>query len=211
MTKWFRKTLYGVVVAGISISAFGSTDELFVAVTRDDPGRLSAVLQRGADPNARNPHGQPALTLAIQAGSARVASALIDTAALQVDAVNEAGETALMMAALKGEFEFARRLIARGARIQQDGWCALHYAATGPEPRIVGYLLDRGAAIDAESPNRTTPLMMAARYGDEASVTLLLTRGADPRRRNDHELTAADFARLAGRESLAARLDRLVR
>ena len=72
-------------------------------------------------------------------------------------------------------------------------------------------LLDKGAALEAESPNGSTPLMMAAGYGAEASVDLLLARGADPRRRNDLQLTAADFARRAQREALAARLDKLAR
>jgi ankyrin repeat protein len=53
--------------------------------------------------------------------------------------------------------------------------------------------------------------MMAARYGNEASVDLLLARGADPRARNDRSMNAAEFARSAGREALAARLEALAR
>ena len=67
-------------------------------------------------------------------------------------------------------------------------------------------LLDRGAPIDAPSPNRSTPLMMAARYGAEANVDLLLARGADLRLRNDLDLDAADFAKLGAREFLLPRL-----
>jgi hypothetical protein len=67
-------------------------------------------------------------------------------------------------------------------------------------------LLDRGAPIDAKSPNGSTPLMMAARYGAEASVDLLLARGADAKRRNDLNLDAADFARQGGRDFLVERL-----
>jgi hypothetical protein len=90
--------------------------------------------------------------------------------------------------------------------VNKPGWSPLHYAATGPDPKIVELLLDRGAVVDADSPNRSTPLMMAARYGKEGSVKLLLARGADPKRTNDLNQTAADFARSAGRESLAAQL-----
>jgi ankyrin repeat protein len=71
--------------------------------------------------------------------------------------------------------------------------------------------LDKGATIEALSPNRSTPLMMAARYGSEASVDLLLARGANTRLRNDRDMNAADFARSAGRDALAARLDALAR
>jgi ankyrin repeat protein len=53
--------------------------------------------------------------------------------------------------------------------------------------------------------------MMAAQYGSEASVELLLSRGADPKARNDRGLGAADFARLGQRDALAARLEALAR
>jgi len=49
--------------------------------------------------------------------------------------------------------------------------------------------------------------MMAAQYGPEAAAQLLLARKADPTLRNDLNLSAADFARKAGREKLAAQLD----
>ncbi len=55
----------------------------------------------------------------------------------------------------------------------------LHYAATGPSTELLALLLDRGADINALAPNRNTPLMMAARYGPEDSVKLLVQRGAD--------------------------------
>ena len=113
-----------------------------------------------------------------------------------------------MMAALKGQIDWSQRLLARGAPVNQAGWTPLHYAATGPEPKIVRLLLERGAVVDAESPNRTTPLMMAARYGKEDSVMLLLAAGADRARTSDLNLTAADHAQGAGRDSLAAQLSK---
>ena len=49
--------------------------------------------------------------------------------------------------------------------------------------------------IDAESPNKTTPLMMAARKGDLPAVKLLVQEGADLDLKNMLGLTAIDFAR----------------
>ena len=126
----------------------------------------------------------------------------------QVNLVNGVGESALMMAALRGQIEWCQRLLARGAQVNKAGWSPLHYAATGPDPRIVALLLERGAIVDAESPNRSTPLMMAARYGKEESVKLLLARGADAKRTNDLGQTAADAARSVGREYLVEELSR---
>ncbi len=188
-------------------SMAGAYEDFFRAVNRDDGDTVRTLVQRGLDPNSRSPEGQTALHLALRDQSPRVAEALWASPALDVNVVNESGETALMMAALRGDLGWARRLIERGAKIHQVGWSPLHYAATGSEPKIVAMLLDRGAPIDAPSPNRSTPLMMAARYGAEASVDLLLARGADRRLRNDLDLDASAFAKLAGREYLLQRLD----
>ena len=68
--------------------------------------------------------------------------------------------------------------------------------------RILEYL-EEHAFIDAESPNKTTPLMMAAHYGTLSSVKLLLEAGADPSARNQLGLSAVEFAQRAGRQDAA--------
>jgi len=184
----------------------GSYEDFFIAITRDNAGTITELLQRGFDANSRDANGQTGLFLALRAESLKAANAIIQGPGLDVDARNNAGETALMMAALRGQTAQARQLLQRGATVNQTGWTPLHYAATGPRTELVATFLDQGAQIDAPSPNGSTPLMMASRYGPEASVDLLLARGADLNRRNEQGLGAADFARLGGRESLAERL-----
>lgn len=203
----FRYCFHLVILACFSSANAGSYEDFFQAIRKDDGRAVEQLLARGFDPNTRSPEGQPGLTLALQQQSLAAAERLVAHPALEVDARNEAGETALMMAALKGELAWVERLLARGAAVRMAGWSPVLYAATGPDTRTLALLLDRGAPIDAEAPNRTTPLMMAARYGPESSVELLLARGADVKRRNDLGMTAADFARSAGREALAKRLD----
>ena len=60
-------------------------------------------------------------------------------------------------------------------------------------------LLEHHAYIDAQSPNGTTPLMMAASYGSPEAVKLLIESGADIHVRNQKGMTALDFARRAER------------
>ncbi|MCV4600843.1 ankyrin repeat domain-containing protein, partial [Escherichia coli] len=83
---------------------------------------------------------------------------------------------------------WCEKLISRGADVNKTGWTPLHYAASQEDVRIVRLLLDHHAYIDAESPNKTTPLMMAARYGSEEIARHLLDEGADPTLRNERGL-----------------------
>jgi hypothetical protein len=195
------------VATAVVSSHAGAYEDFFQALKSDNGGAAGELLKRGFDPNSVDESGQPALICALRDGALKVSAALLSHPALQPDQANAAGETPLMMAALKGHAALAARLLERGAAINRDGWSPLHYAATGPDPSIVRLLVERGARLDSRSPNGTTPLMMAAQYGPEDTVLLLLARRADPGLRNDLGLGAADFARRGGRDKLAARLD----
>ena len=210
MLKSFLKYLaYLVMVIGFSSARAGAYEDYFKAVNLNDATVLQGLLARGFDPNSRDEKGQTALYLALREGAFKVAEVLLAHPEVRQDLQNSAGESALMMAALKGRLDWVKRLLDRGARmegVEPQAWTALHYAASGPEPQTVQLLLARGAKANARSPNGSTPLMMAARYGAEPSADLLLQQGADARLKNDAALTAADFARMAGREALARRL-----
>ena len=186
-------------------------DDFFKAVELDDSSTVGRLLLRGFDPNAIDRRGRSAIVFALVSDSARAFELLIAHPETRVDAANAAGETPLMMAALRGNLGAVRSLIERGAQINRPGWSPLHYAASGPEPKVLQLLLERGADIDARAPNGNTPLMMAARYGAVDGAQVLLSRGADPRLRNAAGMTAADLARVAERDRLADRLERAAR
>lgn len=202
MRKYFRFTVYLFVAFAVSTSLAGAYEDFFRAVEVDDAGTVSTLLARGFDPNTLSESGQVGLFLALRGDSPKVAAVLLASPSLQVDAANAHGETPLMLAALRGHREAALKLIERGAQVQRDGWAPVHYAASGPDARLLALLLDKGANINARAPNRNTPLMMAARYGTQDSVTLLLQRGADRKLINGKNLSAADMARQSGRDAL---------
>jgi len=184
---------------------FDSVD-FFRAVNVDNADAVARMLAAGLDPNQLDPRGQPALMVALQGESLKVAKVLWDAKGIQIDVRNHAGETPLMMAALKAEVDAATALVAHGAAVQKDGWSPLHYAATGGSAAIVKLLLAKGAPLEARSPNGSTPLMMAARYGNEEAVDALLAAGADRSAKNDLGMDASAFAASGGRDKLAARL-----
>ena len=206
--KYFRLLVQLAFIIGYSCANASPEVDFFRAVTIDNERAVVALLAQGLDPNTPSEQGQRGLFLALREGSAKVAAVLLAHPAILVDATNKANETALMMAALRGNLEWTRRLIERGAAVNRSGWTPLHYAASGPEVSVVRLLLDRGAQIDASAPNRNTALMMAAGYGPEDSVALLLARGANPKVLNNRSMLAADFARSGGRAALSERLEK---
>ena len=198
-----KKLLYLVFAACFSTAGAGSYEDFFRAIKQDDAREVSQLLARGFDPNTPDPKGMHGLFLAMREPSPKVAEVLIDFPKTDVEWQSSDGETALMIAALKGQLPEARRLIARGADVNKTGWTPLHYAASGGHLDMIRLLLEHHAYIDAESPNGSTPLMLAAKYGSREAVKLLLDEGADPRLKNQLGLTAIDFAYQAGRSDVA--------
>lgn len=202
MRNYFKKILYIIVITLFSSAYADSYTDFFRALNIDNARTVEALLAQGFDPNSLSENGQPPLVLALQDGSPKVFALLLASPRIEVDRTNASGETALMMAALRGNLDAAQRLVERGAKVRRTGWTPAHYAASGPNDRVLAFLIERGADINAVAPNGSTPLMMAARYGTEDSVRLLLKLGADKRVLNSLNQSAADMAALSGREWL---------
>jgi len=194
----FKKVLYLIVLIGYSFSYAGSYEDFFQALALDNAPAVSALLQRGFDPNSVSPKGQPALLLAMRLPAPAVAKVLIAHPDTKVELRTEKDESPLMLAAIKGQLDLCKQLIARDADVNKPGWAPLHYAATSGNVQVIQLLLDHYAYIDAESPNSSTPLMMAAMYGSAEAVKVLLDAGADATLKNAIGLTALDFALKAG-------------
>ncbi len=182
--------------AGAGAKAPAASDEFWEAVARDDAARVQTLLLRGVDTNAVHPQFGPAIVVAARERAWSVVRELAAIAGTRIDAPNARGETAAMLAALHGNLDVVRLLVEKGAEVNRPGWTPLHYAATSGNEDLLRYLLDQNAYIDAQSPNHTTPLMMAARHDHVDSVRLLVEAGADPTPRNDAGRDAADY--LAG-------------
>lgn len=200
-----------LLVLGVSASQparAGAYEDFFLGIELDRPGIVRPLLAKGFDVNARDPHGQHGLYIALRENSTEVQPLLLEHPELDPNATNAANETLLMMAALRGNLPAMRRLIARGAKVNRDGWTPLHYAASGPDPAAVELLLAEGADMNARAPNGNTPLMLASGVGSVDAAYLLARRGADVSLRNKAGASAADYAR-GDRDRLAADLDKL--
>jgi ankyrin repeat protein len=194
MRNHFKYLLIVIVLIGYLPVFAGSYEDFFKAIELDQPEPISQLLQRGFDPDSPNLKGQPALILAMQKSSDKVVDVLVNWPKTNLSIQNLQGETPLMLAAIQNKRTLAAQLIANGADVNKAGWTPLHYAASKGHVEMMRLLIENHAYLDAESPNGTTPLMMAAHYGSPMATKLLLEEGADPRLTNQLGLSALDFA-----------------
>lgn len=182
----------------------GAYDDFFRAVKMDDASEVKSLLARGMDPNlVEQERGDSGLILALREGSMKVFSTLLDARNINLELKSRNGDNALMIASYKGNKPAVEALLAKGAEVNRPGWTPLHYAAAIGNNDIVQILLDKSAYLDAESPNKTTPIMMAARSGHILTVKLLLDSGADATLKNELGLNAIDFANKHNHKDIA--------
>ena len=190
----FKIFLYLYVLIGFSISKAGAFDDFFKAIVFDQVPVVGKLIYRGMDPNTPTEKGEPALVFAVRSGAPKTVAYLLKQPSIQIDATNMADETALMLAANANDLASAQLLIEAGASVNRPNWTPLHYAASKGHTAMMRLLIENDAYVDAESPNGTTPLMMAAYYASPNAVKLMLEEGADPLLKNQDGQTALDMA-----------------
>jgi ankyrin repeat protein len=149
----------------------------------DRAGFLSAVRGNPRISTLRGLGGATPLMAAALYGDASLVKTVLDAGA-NPNAANDAGATPLMWAV--SDIDKVRVLLDAGAdvRARSDDGRSPILAAAGIRGNhdVVALLLDRGANPATAGVNIITPLVEAAKKGDEATVRLLLERGADARR-----------------------------
>jgi ankyrin repeat protein len=210
--KYFQTlpSIFGMVFLSLNAMpnwALAQTDSQIAAITKaatfDDVREVKSLIDKGMSPNQKDPKGMPILMLAIQEKSMKTVDYLINAKGIDLNQTNITNETPLMFAALYGMLPEVKILVnQKEVPVNRSGWTPLHYACTNGHLDIALFLLDKGAAVDAPSPNETTPIMMAIRAGNIQLVRLLLDRGADIRIRNQQGFSAIDVAELFNQEEI---------
>jgi ankyrin repeat protein len=210
--KLYRQLYSLFCIALVSLSAMphwvlAQTDSQIATITKavkfDDVREVKTLIDKGMSPNQKDPRGMPILMVAIQENSVKTVDYLINAKGIDLNQPNMTDETPLMFAALYGQLAEVKIMVdQKQVPVNRPGWTPLHYACTNGHVEIATFLLDKGAAVDALSPNETTPLMMAIRAGNIQLARLLLDRGADIRLRNQQGYSAIDAAELFNQEEI---------
>ena len=182
-----------VLLLSFSLARAQTVDDLLRATSNNDIARVQRLINAGMDPNTSDQHGNTLLIIAGAEGYFDLAKLLL-TERARVRARNAVGDSALMLAALRGHLEMVRLLAAYGGELSPSGWTPLHYCAWEGQTDVCRLLIELGANVNARSENGTTPLMMAAQQGKTDVVRLLLQSKADTTARNEHEATALAWA-----------------
>ena len=136
------------------------------------------------------------------AGDAAALKDTIDADSSSINSPGPGGWPALHLAAHFGHVECVELLLSRGADVQVRSVndmrnLALHAAAAGriPERRaaILQRLLDAGTPPDATQAGGYTALHEAVQNTDQASIDVLVARGADMHRAADDGRTPASM------------------
>jgi hypothetical protein len=211
--------VFALTVAGCSATGGGRGDAVRIVnlIATDDVGAVRGAIESGeltADQKVATegyPDGAPILAIAARAASLDVLKYLISVGA-DLNARTPVNETPLMLASfffddtLSGPRAFERHeravrlLVGAGADLENDPhyYTPLSYAAYQGNQRVVHFLIERGARVNADAVNGATyintPLMMAAIQGHESIVRTLLQAGADADVRVHGGYTAAELA-----------------
>lgn len=142
------------------------------------------LLAFGADPDARDVRGMPALARASQSGSVCMAKELLRGGA-KVDARDDHGADAMTCALERVDEEMVAALLGAGypARSGKDryGRPALVCIADHPKGAAVAFeLMFRGADPNQADSDGWTPLAMACRSGNAPMAAMLISEGSDP-------------------------------
>jgi ankyrin repeat protein len=164
--------------------------ELLTAIRDGDRSRIKALLQRGADVNARDEDRATALMHAAADADLPTMKLLLEKGA-DVNATSKSGATALVWAL--HHVEKVRLLLSHGAKDLDD---ALLEAADIPGATPVLELLAESGANLNHSQSSFTVLMAASRAGNLSAVRYLIDHGADVRARTKSGYTAL-FAALS--------------
>ena len=180
-----------------------------------DYDRVRLLLGHGADPNARNAHGETPLFYAGSSGKAEIVELLIMNGA-NIDVQRLDGWTTLHRVIIARHYDAAEVLVRLGADLElreNIGMTPLIFAVNMydlTKRDILGLLITHGADVNAPgSHSGWRPIHSAASHGSNELIRRLVDAGADLKARTEDGETAWDVAARWGHAATAQLLHSL--
>ncbi|MEW6350719.1 MAG: ankyrin repeat domain-containing protein [Thermodesulfobacteriota bacterium] len=165
-TRWLMVLgLFLVLISGNGVASAASLldEQVLAAANRGDLAQVRRLLDKGADPNAKDAIGNMVLGEAAFSGNLDLVKFLIDQGS-DVKAKRPDGQTVLMCAAIGGNPQVVRLLVEMGLDVNaktSGGETALMWASMGGRLEAVKYLLENKAELNAKNASGDTALWYA--------------------------------------------------
>ncbi len=161
-----------------------SPGELVRAVTTQRESLIDLCLMERVDPNGRDAQGRTPLLIAASREDWKTARRLLDAGAM-VDLADKNGFTPIMAAAMHGDPEMFRLLLARSPNLHPETPCAdgqdlLGIALDGGNPEIIKTVVQRLPMTLEWTASTHRALSRALQVGKKDEIRLLLTKHATP-------------------------------
>lgn len=175
---------------------------LHCAVYQGNDEMVELLLEKGANSNATTADGQTPLHIASRRGH-RKCMKLLFASKVDLHIVDHSGSPCLHAAVGTATDESTVPLLVKhkvdlNFQNAEDGNTALHLAVQCRRPRIILFLLEKGASIDVANDEGLTPLQVAATMDNCEAISLLLQHCANVEVRSLAGPTALQYAAWKG-------------
>ncbi|EAX87737.1 ankyrin repeat protein, putative [Trichomonas vaginalis G3] len=161
------------------------------------PELYEYLITHGADVNAEDSYGNPALIIAIKSGNADIVKVLLSHGA-DVNSKDYHWDSALIIAIKSGNADIVKVLLSHGADVNSKDYhwdSALIIAIKSGNADIVKVLLSHGADVNSKDCHWDSALIIAIKSSNADIVKVLLSHGADINARHHSGLPALEFAK----------------
>ena len=200
-----KDTLQTLINHGAHINATrkDGTNALLRACKTGQSESVRFLVEAGADVNIAKPGVDTCLHAAVYGKCSKEALQKITEQGTNVNALNNRGETALLLACKSAQAESVKLLLENGADpniSDANDYTCLHAAVLGRCTNLtLQEIITHHRRLDAKDTKGKTALWLACAYRQHDAVKLLLEAGSNPNIADNEDVTCLQAAVFAGR------------